>query len=556
MTKIGRNQPCPCGSGKKYKKCHGRFAEPAPPGLAAAGTAFRRAHEAREILRSRAEGHGRPVISMDHEGYRFVAVGKRLYYGKNWRFFTDFLLHHMKDVLGRGWGQRMLKAGTSHPIFVWLKKLNDLRDQGSAETGIVQGNGEAFVAAVFRFAYALYLIAHHDAVPAALVRRLRQPREFRAAALETIVVAAFALAGFKIEMGEIRKGNTPEGEFKATSATTGRFFNIEAKRKNGWTNAVDLKSDAFRNELKLWIQRKLYLAARKNLENPIYWLELSISELTAQSEVEELLTVVREGLREAESSIRIGGEVPAPGYVFVTSHAYLTEDGAKDSTFFILEGFHIPMPKKGDEIEIEEAMVQRDRDRDIAWVLECLQKVQMVPHGFDGMPDELVRPDKATVDRLQVGQPLQIELSGPTSFTGLVMDVVSHGAEATAIVRNEATAKQHVVTVPLTEEEQKAAEALGDVVFGSPNPTRKVPENDPLVFYDWLLEVYAPTPRAKLLELLAPHLQFERYKDLPTEELRTRLCREWAKSIIGEHEAKRRRADCPVNHETASLIEK
>ena len=23
-VKIGRNDPCPCGSGKKYKKCHGR----------------------------------------------------------------------------------------------------------------------------------------------------------------------------------------------------------------------------------------------------------------------------------------------------------------------------------------------------------------------------------------------------------------------------------------------------------------------------------------------------------------------------------------------------
>jgi len=22
--KVGRNQPCPCGSGKKYKQCHGR----------------------------------------------------------------------------------------------------------------------------------------------------------------------------------------------------------------------------------------------------------------------------------------------------------------------------------------------------------------------------------------------------------------------------------------------------------------------------------------------------------------------------------------------------
>ena len=23
-AKVGRNDPCPCGSGKKYKKCHGR----------------------------------------------------------------------------------------------------------------------------------------------------------------------------------------------------------------------------------------------------------------------------------------------------------------------------------------------------------------------------------------------------------------------------------------------------------------------------------------------------------------------------------------------------
>jgi len=23
VRKVGRNDPCPCGSGKKYKKCHG-----------------------------------------------------------------------------------------------------------------------------------------------------------------------------------------------------------------------------------------------------------------------------------------------------------------------------------------------------------------------------------------------------------------------------------------------------------------------------------------------------------------------------------------------------
>jgi preprotein translocase subunit SecA len=26
VPKVGRNDPCPCGSGKKYKQCHGRLA--------------------------------------------------------------------------------------------------------------------------------------------------------------------------------------------------------------------------------------------------------------------------------------------------------------------------------------------------------------------------------------------------------------------------------------------------------------------------------------------------------------------------------------------------
>ncbi len=35
MAKIGRNEPCPCGSGRKYKKCHGEVAS-APPAAAIA----------------------------------------------------------------------------------------------------------------------------------------------------------------------------------------------------------------------------------------------------------------------------------------------------------------------------------------------------------------------------------------------------------------------------------------------------------------------------------------------------------------------------------------
>jgi preprotein translocase subunit SecA len=26
VPKVGRNEPCPCGSGKKFKHCHGQLA--------------------------------------------------------------------------------------------------------------------------------------------------------------------------------------------------------------------------------------------------------------------------------------------------------------------------------------------------------------------------------------------------------------------------------------------------------------------------------------------------------------------------------------------------
>jgi preprotein translocase subunit SecA len=26
VPRVGRNDPCPCGSGKKYKQCHGKLA--------------------------------------------------------------------------------------------------------------------------------------------------------------------------------------------------------------------------------------------------------------------------------------------------------------------------------------------------------------------------------------------------------------------------------------------------------------------------------------------------------------------------------------------------
>jgi hypothetical protein len=498
--------------------------------------AARRAAQADEILRARAEGHGRPVISLDMNDYRFVAVGSKLFYGKNWRFFTDFLLHHMKEVLGRGWGKQMQSRGGAHPLFRWLSELSDVRHRSPGrDDGVFEAPAKGVVNAVFRFAYAVYLIAHHDRMPPALLRRLRQPSEFDSAVVETFATAAFALAGFSIEMGEVQKGRGPEAEFRARSKKTGKAFSVEAKRKHGWRAPVDLSGAAFQTELNLWVKRKLYAAARKRLENPVYWFELNLPDINKIGKAEQLQTLVWQAIREAENEIQIGGEAPDPAYVFITSHPYLSGFQAGE-TLIMLEGFHLRMSTRGERVEAEAAMVERDRDRDIVSTLDCFRQVQQVPHSFDGTPDALVGADKKPIDRLRVGQRLQISLPDGTSVAGLATHVVSQGPTATVVLLDEATGREGIIEVPLTEQEQKAAEALGDAVFGNPNGGRRIPDDDPLQLYDFFLEAYAGSTREVLLSFLEQHPDFEHFRNLPTKDLHVRVCREWVKSILADQE--------------------
>ncbi len=66
ILKVGRNQPCPCGSGKKYKKCHGSFTVAPPPQPSVSKSFVEQTvqrHEAAERIRQNQQGFGRPVVS-------------------------------------------------------------------------------------------------------------------------------------------------------------------------------------------------------------------------------------------------------------------------------------------------------------------------------------------------------------------------------------------------------------------------------------------------------------------------------------------------------------
>ena len=127
MTKVGRNDPCPCGSGKKYKKCHGdlsRLEHIAQ--VMSAVPAMQARQAAREHQRIEQQGLGKPIIAakMDN-GIQFVAVKNRLMHSTKWKTFHDFLIDYLKSAIGPEWGNAELQKpfDQRHPIFVWYHKL-------------------------------------------------------------------------------------------------------------------------------------------------------------------------------------------------------------------------------------------------------------------------------------------------------------------------------------------------------------------------------------------------------------------------------------------------
>jgi hypothetical protein len=74
-VKIGRNQPCPCGSGKKYKRCCGNPLKKVSSISISPKLALER-YKADELIRQQQQGLGRPIIAAKIKDQQMVAVGK------------------------------------------------------------------------------------------------------------------------------------------------------------------------------------------------------------------------------------------------------------------------------------------------------------------------------------------------------------------------------------------------------------------------------------------------------------------------------------------------
>ncbi len=536
MTKTGRNEPCPCKSGKKYKRCciDKPKAQVRPAGAAVPPEAMRqmreimRLHKAQENVRQQQQGHGNRIVSWTERGYRFVAVGKTITWAQSWLVFPDFLLAFMKNTLGTEWGTQEKGKG-KHPIFRWLEKSQRHSESQPTEGKLKTETMMGFHACWLRLAYALYLIAHNDQIPAPLLKRLRNPVTFMPAYYETLVGAALAVAGFELSSAETKVTSTPTPEFRAKSKATGTTYEVEAKHKERWKSATDDVSNTdFQNELRSYVRDQVHAASKKKLKKPIYWFELNIPTLRTEAEWRAVAAKVEETLREAEKDMTVAGEPIQSAFVFITNHTFLAnEDVDGDPSFALLAPIKIDDYPFGRTVELEAALEAYDKYRDIFWMMEAWKVSRNVPVTFDGTPPELLSPDGVPQRTIKIGD--LTEAQGPDGklVKAKVTEIASMKEEA--IVGLTANGQHWLAKMPLSEGEVKAAQRFTDAIFGKDNASRTMREGSLFDHYDFFLRAHADMTQDQVNKFFDENPTVRHYKGLPLKEARVRIAREHTK---------------------------
>ena len=360
MAKLGRNDPCHCGSGVKYKKCHGApndnvasSAGPLPFNVrpisfdeVPEGARIKLFQQLTEEARKEAErvrkfGHVRAPISIDHQGQKFVAVGNRLLYAKDWKTFHDFLTNYLATVLTREWGNSEIAKpfDQRHPIMQWYHFLCDFQRQhmekdGQVYVATMSGPVKAYMA----LAYDLYTLEHHSLLQDRLVKRLKINGQFQGARYEAFVAAAFVRAGFDVTLEDETDSVTSHCEFNATHKRTGLRYSIEAKSRHRGGILGQPGEQRPSAEIQADVYKLLQRALMKRAEHErIVCIDVHVPPIPGQS-FHDLMRHLSEQMHKLEESQRatnpwprafllftnypyhyVGNETPEPGLTTVFS---------------------------------------------------------------------------------------------------------------------------------------------------------------------------------------------------------------------------------------------
>jgi hypothetical protein len=402
MPKIGRNDPCPCKSGKKYKKCCASpTAAPGqsqPPFEVVYGTpldispdvlrAFRE-HQEKEAARTRRYGHVRPPIAIEHQGYKVVAVGNKLTWANNWKTFHDFLFNYVAGVLGKEWGDAEIKKPWEdrHPVAQWYHQLCEFQSAHMTRDaqGIAEATASGPVMAYLWLAYDLYTLEHHALLRERLVQRLKNRDQFQGARYEVSVAAAFVRAGFNVTLEDETDSETSHCEFNATHEQTGAKYSVEAKSRHweGYLGRPGVPRPP--DEITADVYRLLQKALRKRAEHErVIFIDLNVPpDGRALLEI-EWFKRVSEQVKRLEDTQAVANPYP-PAFIFFTNHPYhyVGNDQPEPGRSTVFTAINNPDFREGAFAASEVAQALAQKYPAIIALYESVTRHVEVPHSFE-----------------------------------------------------------------------------------------------------------------------------------------------------------------------------
>lgn len=525
--KPGRNDPCPCGSGRKFKKCHGSIGRldllqklngsRMRPELQ---TILAR-HDAQEFQIREQQGLGKPIISTEFHDHRVVAVGSKIHFSQKWKTFHDFLNDYPKIVLGTDWwrSEGRKPPEERHRILIWAVRSYEHAKAHMEQMGsdVAQPMTGA-IGAYMRFAYDLYGLKHAIEVQKLLIDRIKCPENFPGALYEVRVAAALLRAGFSLQPQDETDRSTTHVEFIATHVASGAIYTVEAKRREG---------------KRMKINRQMHRALSKQSDHPrIVFIDTNDGRLElGRVQPNPVALVEAENLLKRFEQDPIGKTLP-PAYVIAT---YDPEEHHLDAidlpSGVLLWGFHHDDLKPGLKTLLQQVETAR-RHAPVFALLDSMQKHRRIPATFDGEAEAFSGGTPKT--RLQVGQRLGVPGPNGTQIEATLESgvVIPEWRAATCVFCSD-DQQRFIVNIPLTDEELQAHAQHPTTFFGviDRNAGRSHPKTG-LDWFDFFWETYSSSKKEKLIELMGHAPDVERLNAMTQEDLATEYCARMANAMM------------------------
>ena len=550
---VGRNTPCPCGSGKRFKRCHGSAEAPAVSRLPDDAVMRERFAQVQAEIRQREQqqGMGRPIIALETNGHRVVYVGNRVYYSQKWKTFHDFLRDYPAMLFGEAWltKQRRKADAERHPYLQWMQRAFDDHKRLATTVGtITTGSATAAMSSVMSLAYNLYLIHHNlpanaktERLCQRIVKRLKNPDHFWGTLYETYAFALFAIAGFTMELEDESDGSDTHCEFNARSKN-GRTYSIECKSRNRVASPINADGSPRIDDETLGLTKKLKAALSKSATHErVVFIDIDLPMITHFDQFHAVSDFAVARLRELEGTLEINGGNAPSAYVFVTNIPDHRNLGDTSYGLQILAtGFKIPDFGQGAVHHgMHELMKSREQHAGIPSIQEAIRIRHTIPSTFDGSNPALAfstdpRP------RLRIGDWYKVPDEGGLEIEAQLCDglVIESHKSAHCIFRTKAGVYVHYINT-LTNDELDAYRLHPQTFFGvvQDDPTRR--SETVVDWFDFLFETYEHTPKEKLLEFLAGAPDHNELIKQSQRDLAITYCERMALHMFGTHKAKR-----------------